>query len=160
MPKKSVWLLFGIFALALAEGPALAEPPKFTDRLSDGFLKHIMKTARANITTAVVSDGSHVPPETAEELKKPIVPPEEARRAVDAGILSAYAERCGEDWERNYRQLMAYQRGRKIWSDKQLAYISLMHGIAQGSIGRSFADAGACSELEKQKVRQYIESPW
>ncbi len=117
-----------------------------------------MELARDNIGQAKLLDGSFVPPETPAERAKTLVPFAEAEAIVGSGIASAYAQWCGEDWERNYRHLMAYQRSRKIWPDMALAYIGMLHGVTLGLMKRDFDDSGQCPASVRRRIRDFIES--
>ncbi|HTK84189.1 MAG TPA: hypothetical protein VL625_03800 [Patescibacteria group bacterium] len=118
-----------------------------------------MKFARDHITGAHLLDGSNVRPETAEELKNPVIPIEEGKRVVNRGILTALAKYCGLDGQNDsYLPFMSHERQSKLWSDKQLAYIGLLHGITQAEFYDLFKKKGNCSDLQKQRVQTFLDN--
>ncbi len=117
-----------------------------------------MKFARDHITQAHLLNGSNVPAETPGELKSPVIPLEDGERVVNRGILTATAEYCGLDWQReSYSPFMQGERKKKIWSDKQLAYIGLLHGIAQAAFKDTFSRRGPCSDKMKTNTQALLE---
>ena len=137
-------------------GPAVADH-RFLERIPQQRVTAVMKLARDNLGQAKLMDGSFVPPETPAERAKTLVPFAEAEAIVDAGIASAYAQWCGEDWESNYLHLMAYQRGRKIWPQKALAYIGMLHGVTLGMMKQDFDKSGQCPADVRSRIRAFIE---
>ncbi|MBN8543308.1 MAG: hypothetical protein J0M34_03490 [Alphaproteobacteria bacterium] len=126
---------------------------------SDVQLTKIMQLARDILPNAKLSDGSFVPPETDEEKKSPVIPPEDAKRVTIAGANTGIAEWCGLDWQNlSYLKFMKQERAKLIWSDKQMAYIGLLHGIMQGATSDMMAkEKGACPpELAKQAKEKLL----
>lgn len=120
------------------------------------FVTKVMEVARANITSAKLLDGSFVPPETLEEKKYPIIPFEDAKRVVEVGQTSGIAAWCGVEWEKpSFIKLMEKERQKSTWSDKQLAYIGLVHGVSMGMV-ESVMKAKECSEEQAQHIREII----
>jgi len=124
------------------------------DFVGDSDLAHNnMRILRTNITRLRLSDGSFIPPESAEELKTPIIPYEDGKRVVNRGIISAMAEYCGLDWEnRSFSPFMQQERSKRKWSDKQMAFIGGLHGMTQGSMHKNFQSKGACDEVFRKKA--------
>ena len=117
-----------------------------------------MKIAREHLTQAHLSDGSNVPAETKEELKTPIIPFADARRVVNRGMITAQAEHCGLDWaNQSYIPFMNHERAKKIWSDKQMAYIGLVHGITQGTFFKLFSQKEPCDAVKKRKTQAILD---
>lgn len=143
------------FAQLPAAGPAAADH-RLLEHLPRNLVRDVMKLARDNITQARLLDGSQVSAETPAERAKTLVPFAEAELIVDSGIVSAYAEWCGEDWEPNYRHMMAYQRSRKIWSEKAMAFVGLMHGVTVGFMKRDFENAGQCPAGELRRIQDFM----
>lgn len=136
---------------------SVAADHRFLEQVPQRLVQAVMGLARDNIGQAKLMDGSLVPPETPAERAETLVPFAEAEPVVDAGVASAHARWCGEDWESNYRHLMAYQRGRKIWPEKALAYIGLMHGVTLGLMKRDFDGSGQCPASDRRRIRDFIE---
>lgn len=147
--KFSYTIIF-VFALLFYSLPAHAAEPDFL-KDDSRVVEKIMKIARKNITRAKMLDGSFVAEETEEELKAPIISLVEGKRVVNRGMLSAMAQYCGFDWEnRSFLPFMEGERAGGKWTDKQLAYIGLVHGIAQGSFRKRLEKDGACTAEKKQ----------
>ena len=141
-------------AMAAGDVPLFFEPP-------DSLVAAVDEVARRNLAQAKLSDGASVPPETAEERSRPLIPPEESRLAVDTGMVSGTANWCGLEWQRgHYLGYMKWQRSRGLWSEKQLAYIALLHGIAMGIAEREFGETGACSEPQTNQIYAWIAKRW
>ncbi len=144
-----------LFVQLPGAAPAAAHH-RLLKKIPRDLVEEVMDLARDNITQARLPDGSHVAPESEAERAKKLVPFKDAEAVVDAGIVSAYAEWCGEDWEPNFSHMMAYQRSREIWSDKALAYIGLMHGVTVGFMKRDFEKSGDCPAGELRRVQDFI----
>ncbi|QRM20260.1 hypothetical protein GBK02_13080 [Dechloromonas sp. TW-R-39-2] len=76
-----------------------------------------------------------------------------ANRAFDVGEVSGLAEWCGLDWQSNYTSLTGGARNRGF-SDKQVAFVSFLHGAAQGHIASAMSKSGACSSQDRTKIEQ------
>ena len=125
---------------------------------SNDLVVSVMKMARENITNAKLSDGSFVPPETLEEKQKPIISFEDAKRVVRIGQQSGIAAWCSVEWEESsFRAFMQSERKKSIWTDKQLAYIGLVHGITMGLVERTMEENKHCSTKQAQHIRQIID---
>jgi hypothetical protein len=134
-------LLIGALTISLlSTGPAAAQ--QLLPTPDEQMVAEMAAFARTNITKARISDGSFVPPETPEELARPIIPDVLVRQTVARGFLTGEMEACGMDWENeSFLPYMAAIRASKLYSDKQLAYIGLLHGLGQGT------GAGAVTKL-------------
>jgi len=103
---------------------------------------------------AINSRGELIQPASAKE--RSIVPVKDsvAQRALDAGELSGLAEWCGLDWESHYRSLTRAARNKGL-SDTQVAFISFLHGTAQGIIVEAMKDS-ACGNEEKSRAMRWL----
>lgn len=100
---------------------------------------------RKNITKFRLRDGSYVPQETAEELGKPLLAYEDAKRVYNRGILSGMAEYCELDWQnKSFTPFMRSERAKRVWSGKELAVIGALHGRAQGNTLEGLQRRGKC----------------
>lgn len=86
--------------------------------------------ARKALPMAVLPDGSNVPEETPEELARPIVPAALDAQTVQRGMLAAEMALCDLDWaDLSFLPYMNKLRASGKYSDKQLAYVGLLHGV-------------------------------
>ncbi len=150
MKKFYVFILAVLF---LASVPASAQQVKDKDEA----VRDIMQLARDHITELKDSTGKNIPAETAEEKKTPIIPFEDGKRTVGVGSITGMAEWCGLDWKKNYTSYMQYERAKQKWSDKQLAYISAIHGISQQIVIDGLKKGNQpCSADRKDKITKFM----
>jgi hypothetical protein len=131
-------------------------PPALVDLLS--------VEARRNLAKARLADGSQVPPETPEELAQPLVPRSLEIQTIERALLSAGMETCGlNSTELSYLPYMAKIRASERYSDKQIAYVGLLHGMSLGYLG-SALDPAMCTEglvedFKTEAATAAIETP-
>jgi hypothetical protein len=148
----------------LCAAALLAAMPAYAQQLAPpdaDMAEQLAELARANLTHARLSDGSQVPPETPEELARPIIPAGLAEQTVARGVLTAELEACAMDWQgRSYLPYMQRLRARRRYSDRQLAYLGFLHGISQGAAGRALATRAPCTDAERQNLLRFAaETP-
>lgn len=142
-----------LFAPALLHAQSLPAPDA-------GTIEKLASLARANLPLARVSDGSFVPPESPDELARPIIPAALVRQTVRRGFLTGEMEACGMDWNgQSFRPYMARVRAGQRYSQKQLAYIGLLHGIGQGTAAQMMAENGSsCSKPQTARLLEAVRS--
>jgi hypothetical protein len=152
-------LLAAACALCLCAGaPAAAEVLLQPDAEAIATLSRL---ARENLTRARLLDGSNVPPETAAERSRPIIPSELTEQTVRRGYLSGEMEACGLDaTEESYLPYMSAIRRSRRYSDTQHAYLGLLHGFSQATaVGLLGAAVDACSEEVRNRLRRAASRP-
>jgi hypothetical protein len=147
--KKAFWLVLGTLSI-LASVPAFSIE-KFP--VSDKMVVMVSQVARQNITKAQMKNGQNVPPETQAEKAKPILPSVDAKRVVEHAALSVIRETCKQAWKEDFFVFMDAERAKKIWSDKQIAYIGFLHGVSMGVYGRYLKDNGGCTPSIKRFIQ-------
>lgn len=126
--------------------------------LNKDLVEHITQVARKNLPKAKLSNNSFVGEETPEERKTELLPFEFRQVVVDRGIFSATAEWCGYEWkDSSFSAFMQKQRSSGKWTDKQLAYIGLIHGVTMGTMESQFEKAGKCTEQYKKSIGNHFE---
>ncbi|MBM3484621.1 MAG: hypothetical protein FJX66_15135 [Alphaproteobacteria bacterium] len=144
--------------LALALGASVPSAARAQEGLPDDAVLEMMEGVRDLLPFAILRDGSHPAPETEAERAMPLVPLKDGRKIILTGFNSGIAEWCGLDWEAHYLGFMQAERARKQWSDKQLAYIGILHGSAMQTYIDAMAERGrACSDEERAQMRGYLE---
>lgn len=137
--------------------PALGQEARRLTPIEPGIVEHLAALARDNLSKARLSEGSPIAPETAEEKSRPLVPMDMLQRTVDRGAITAQAEWCGLDWKnRSFIPFMQQERNRGTWSDKQLAYIGLLHGVTQGSYENAMRSVGECNASQRAQAEQAL----
>lgn len=123
--------------------------------ISDDITIKLMAVARDHITQAKLRDGSFVPPETAEEKKMPIIPVADGKRIVNRGATSAIAAWCGIDYKPYYLEFMQEERRQYQWSDKQIAYIGLLHGLSVSGYSHALQER-TCSPAQREHTLKQL----
>ena len=106
-------------------------------------------------TLALTTSREKVPTHT------PLLPLAVAREVVRVAMFSATAAWCEVEWqESNYLRLMTAERGRDGWSDKQTAFIGLLHGTAMGTLERFYREESDCTADDGSAARETIDRYW
>jgi len=150
------WAPSLIAALALAmAAPASAQTLLRPDA---EMVETFTRIARDNLPLARLPDGSNVPPETAEERALPIVPSALAEQTVRRGFLSGELQTCGVDpQQHSFVPYMTALRTSGRYSDRQLAYVGLLHGVSQGFAHSAMAKAvRSCSPGFVRRLRKTV----
>ena len=120
-------------ALALAMPLSVGAQPARTEPH-----RQLLMIALDNLGRARCEGGQPCAPATVEERATPPITDDQARAVVEAGSISVVAEHCGLDWQRrNFEPLMKHHRERLRMSERQLALVSLLHGITMGVVGET-----------------------
>jgi hypothetical protein len=132
--------------LALTCGSALAGmiPDAARDELIDRVLKSFWGRAK-------VSKDRYAEPASEQERTTVPVSKRAAYRTIDAGEISGLGEWCGVDWQAHFLSLTRAARS-KGFNDKQIAFVSVLHGAAQGSIASALRKGQACTDADRVKV--------
>ena len=155
--KIAATLALALLLVAPAAPTAAQSQPDFIGP-NDDVVVAAMKLAGDNITMARLPDGSRVPAETAEELDRPIVPLAVGRLTLNTGMLSGYAQFCGLDWQaRNFGPFMDSQRSDGGRTDKQIAYLGILHGIGQGIMLDNLSRHGECTPQMRESAAALLQ---
>jgi hypothetical protein len=145
-------VLAAMLASQAAAQSQLAMPPEVVDGLT--------AAARSNLTMARLQDGSPVPPETPEERAQPIVPRALEEQTIDRALLSMITDVCGLDSDAlSYLPYMRKIRESARYSDRQIAYIGLLHGLSMGSFLKAMDPSLCTPELIEDLKRTAAEQP-
>jgi hypothetical protein len=101
------------------------------------------------------SKGAVIQPSSALDRRTVPIPAGIAYIAIDAGAISGLGEWCGLDWQSHYLSITAAARQRGM-SDKQVAFVSVLHGIMQGRMLASLNSP--CSESDRRQVANQLEA--
>lgn len=90
---------------------------------------------------------------------RPIVPAALDQQTVRRGALTAQVQACGGQWQtKSYLPYMAQLRASGRYSEKQLTYVGVLHGIAQQVVLKSLESrADPCPARMRAAVAAVIE---
>lgn len=136
-----------------------ATEPVHAARSDEDVVKFMEGVRTQLLSQAKLQDGSFVPPETAAEKAYPIIPVADGRRVMDRGDFSGILEWCKLEATPQYLAFMQEERNKKQWSDKQLAYIGLLHGAARTTAQRGLQQLkGDCSPKQKEHIKKRLDA--
>ncbi len=151
MRRLALLVLLSVLALPGGLRAQAPVPPL----LSDEQVTRLLMLALDNIHKAQCRETQPCAPTTAEEKAKPPITPAEAHWVIQRGALTGAAMHCGLDWQkRNFAPMMAYWREKARKNDRQIALISLLHGIVQGITQPNASAPPHCPE----DVRRGVEA--
>jgi hypothetical protein len=143
---RAIVLLLIVVAIARADAAIMPESER--DELIALVLKNFW--GRAKLSKGELAQ----PASEAERNTVPIAKPV-AYRALEAGEISGLAEWCRLDWESHYLSITKAARARG-YTDKQVAFVSFLHGAAQGRVADAMAKSGMCGEQGRLKVQDLL----
>jgi len=148
-------LLFSAATVAAqSEAPKKGTPPKTREE----FMQRVLQVALENIGNARCEKGERCPPATEAEKKNPPLTLTETSQIVGRGIFSGGAFHCGLDWQkRNFEPMMAYWRNEKKKDERQLALISMIHGMMFEQFVADFAPKGKCPDEMKADLEKRLD---
>jgi hypothetical protein len=129
-------------AFAIAKAPSQAE---LTER--DSVIREILKDFWGNARDI---HGRPIQPTSAEDRRTVPISRAAAYRAIEAGNISGLAQWCGLEWEPHYFALTKAARKMKM-VDKQVAFISVLHGSGQGVFVRG-QSGQTCTAYNRERA--------
>lgn len=99
-------------------------------------------------------------PATAIEKIDGMLPDAMTKDVIARGAGSAFAEFCSLDWgARSYLPLLEREQNSGCWSERQIAAVSITHGVAMSLYrGTLASEVGTCSPAMTQAVDGYLTS--
>jgi len=146
----SLALIGACMLLLVGKIHAAGNEPTLSDK--DALISWILERFWGN---AIDSTGAAIQPSSDLDRRTVPIPREIAYRAIEAGEISGLGAWCHLDWDSHYRSLTAAARARKM-SDKEVAFISFLHGISQGLALKS--KSAPCSESDREQVAAKLKS--
>ena len=145
---RSMIVAFCILGVAAAS----AQSPSREGPLDDESVKNLVHLALANIAHALCESDRFCAPATAAELAIPPITLDEARAVIRRGVVSGAAQACGIDWRRlSFLPMMSHWRHSKRKTERQMALIGLVHGIAQGQ-AHNVRSQQPCNAEDRRKL--------
>ena len=119
--------------------------------------EQLIQAAFANFWgKARLSNGNPVQPDNAAERSTLPISIATASHVISVGEISGIAEWCGLDWQTHFLNLTAKAR-RQAFSEKQVAFVGLLHGVAQGTV-YSTLQSKPCATDQKSRVTKILET--
>ncbi len=147
--------IFSVFLMIWGTLPVYAQEKKKSSALTDEFVQGVLKETRPRVKDLMISNDKFVGPETAEQLADPLLNTKQARRVIGRGLISGMAEWCKIDWrKKSFEPFMAQNRMQRF-SEKQLAYIGMLHGYGMG-VFRKSSKSKKCDEADLKRVHSYL----
>jgi predicted secreted protein len=143
--------------LGLSSRPAAAQNVRFAPDPPEELVTQLMAHARSDLSRVTGTAG--VPSETLLERNDSLLPIAEARAVIDVGFASGTARWCELDWRRNLANLLAEERARPDRSERQIAYIGVLHAHAMGVI-LDAAQNHRCTQAERATITDYMRRRW
>ncbi len=139
MPRLPL-LPLGLAASLLAASPVLAQGSKRIADFPDAVVQEMMVTALQG---------------------RPGEPPlslETARLVVDAGTLSAFADHCGVEWEKNNLGMLLGAARLLGKPPAVVDYMAALHGVAMGVTDKGIDKSQPCPDRLRSQVAAIIQS--
>ena len=143
-----------LFTAAIAcSVAAMAESPS-KDELAqrDSAIRSILSDFWGNARDV---HGQPIQPTSAKDRLTVPISRAAAYRAIEAGNISGLAQWCGLEWEAHYFSLTKAARNMKM-VDKQIAFISVLHGSGQGVFVRA-RSGQTCSAHNRERAVTLME---
>ena len=153
-------LLFGLFflvGLVPANAFAAGKELFLSGIIADEVVARAVEAANNLLPKGRLRDGSAPAPVTQEERQRGVIPPENAHQIVRSAADSALTQHCELDWRNlSFRPLMRRERRLGTWSDRQLAFIGILHGYVQANYRELLKAHQRCSEMHKQAIVEFF----
>ncbi len=96
---------------------------------------------------AILPNGRFVRPINWQEQNSLIIPFDEAARIVKAAVPASYGFFCGLDWKAYFIKFTKKERERKVWSDRQMAFILYLFSASKDqALQRLNTEQVSCGE--------------
>ena len=126
--------------------------PVFSDKEAD----HFTQLALENFWGKAIDEtGKPLQPKDDKERKALPIPRSDALRIAHAGVPAGLAVWAGLEWKPYYLAFMQKERRSGRWSQKQIAFIGVLFGVAQGSTEKAFSEH-QCDEKHRTWAKQIL----
>ena len=136
--------------LTLALGAsAQPSPPSIPDEV----VRKMLELGLQNIQRALCDGFNQCAPATPAEFENPPLSFDQARAAIFVGGRSAFVRWCGFDADRrSVLPFMQQLRQSKLYNERQLALIAIIHGIQQSVTAEQLKVKGVCDATMRSKL--------
>jgi hypothetical protein len=154
--SAAAWLTALTLAAVVPRAPAAAQV-RFAPDPPEQLVVDLMANARSDLSRVTGSAG--VPSETLLERNESLLSITDARAVIDVGFASGTARWCAMDWRPNLANLLTEERARPGRSERQIAYIGVLHAHAM-SVIIDASQNHQCTPAERTAVTEYMRRRW
>jgi hypothetical protein len=142
---------FSLGAAAVASGqPA---PPAIPEQV----VRKMIELGLKNIHRALCDGFNQCTAATRQEYENPPITLDQARAAIVVGGRSAFAGWCGFDAnQRSVLPFLRQLRQSKLYDERQLALMAVIHGIQQSVTAEQLKARGACDEATRRRLQAQL----
>lgn len=134
---------FTFAASAQSKPPLIPEP----------VVRKMIEVGLKNIHRALCDGFNQCSPATPEEFETPPLTLDQARAAIVTGGRSAFVRWCGLDADRrSVLPFMQQLRRSKLYDQRQLALMAVIHGIQQSITTAQLKTKGECDAATRSKL--------
>jgi hypothetical protein len=153
-PAARVAVFAAVLACALPwVMPAGVHGQQAPPAIPDEAARKILDLALRNIQRALCDGFNQCTPATPDELENPPITLDQARVAMVGGARSAYVGWCGFDVDRrSFLPLMRQLRQSKMFHERHLALMAVIHGIQQSITTEQLKARGECDENTRKQL--------
>jgi hypothetical protein len=121
--------------------------------IPESVVRKMLELGLQNIQRALCDGFNQCAPATPAELENPPLSVDQARAAIFVGGRSAFVRWCGFDADRrSVLPFMQQLRQSKLYNERQLALIAIIHGIQQSITEEQLKAKGTCDEATRSKL--------
>ena len=122
---------------------------------SDQQAAELIRLAHQNFWgKAKLSTGQVIQPRDERERQTLPIPYADAVRVVQSSVPAGLGAWCSVDWRSYYQAFMKLER-QKPWSEKQIAFICILFGVAQGNLQKAMSKS-PCTPKEREGVTKLL----
>jgi hypothetical protein len=138
---------FALFAAVAAS--AQPNPPA----IPDAVVRKMLELGLQNIQRALCDGFNQCAPATPAEFDVPPISIEQARAAIVIGGRSAFVLWCGFDADRrSVLPFLRQLRQSKLYNERQLALMAVIHGIQQSITAEQLKAKGECDAATRSRL--------
>lgn len=144
-----------------AQNPLIIAAGSMEGLFNDEVVAKMLQVVLDKLPKSMCSGKKRCAPATPEEKAKPPVSVDDARAAMRAGQMSGSAEHCGLEWKKRvFGAMLTHHRKTRKMNERQLAIMSLLHGLTQGYLTAHYKTRGeTCSPEMRRDLEEKLAKP-
>jgi hypothetical protein len=148
---RAVAAIAACIAVLMAAAVASAQPAP--PAIPEEAVRKMLELGLKNIQRALCDGFNQCTPATPQELENPPISVDQARAAIMVGARSAFAGWCGFDAnKRSVLPFLGQLRRSKLYDERQLALMAVVHGIQQSITTEQLKGKGACDQAMRKSL--------